>query len=233
MRQWDPDLIIAFGSFAYKIMKAKTKDVPVMYSMVICPQAYCEENETPFGVSLLADPEEEMRFVKELFGAKTRVGVIYNPKYFRDHVNLMVKTGKTMGLDVKAINTTEKGVYEAIDRIKDQMDVYFLIPDPVIAKGKPFERLRLECFRRTIPIIGCSRIWLQKDCAVALSADYKAIGRLTGIKAANFLKTGVRQGAIYEKKTEICLNEKMVEKLKLTLPKSIRDRAVIYRRENK
>ena len=231
LRKESPDLVVAFGSAAFKTLKGRLGDIPVMFSMVVWPRVYCKKDEVPFGVSLLADPEDEAAFLLELLGRGARVGIIHKPAYSGTHVEALALAGKARGLKMRIEAASRDTVYKAIDRIKNDVDAIFLLPDPIIAKGKALDYLRLECFRRRIPIVACSRSYLDRDCVASVMPDYGAIGRLVGEKAEAFLVTGVPLGVLHARKVQIGIHQGVAKRLSLKIPESIRKRAVMQ--ENK
>jgi putative ABC transport system substrate-binding protein len=223
-----PDLVIAFGSSAYETVKLNVQDLPVMFSMVADLEQYRVTGEIPFGVSLRTDPLVEMQYVKELVGPGRRIGLIYDPKLSGKLVEHLKVAAAAQGLSLDALPAkAEKDACNAIEELKDRVDLFFLIPDPVTAGAVVFDKLRLECARRSKPIIGFSRKQLAKDVLAVLSSDYHAIGLLTGEIALEFLNQGTGKAIHYPRKAVICINVKVAERLKIKIPKGIRKEAVI------
>lgn len=224
-----PDLVIAFGSSAYKTVKQQIRDLPVMFSMVAYHELYGEKGEIPFGVSLRTDPLAEMKSIMELVGPGKRIGLIFDPGLSGKLVEHLNVAAVSQGLVLDAVPAkTEKEACDAIDKLKDRADLFFLIPDPVMASVMIFDRLRLECARRSKPIIGFSRKQLDKDVLAVLSSDYHAIGRLTGEKALEFIERGTGKALYYPKKAVICINAKVAERLKIKISKKIRKEAEFF-----
>ncbi|MBU0755254.1 MAG: hypothetical protein KJ645_08950 [Planctomycetes bacterium] len=222
MEAYDPDLIIALGSSAFKILKKRVSNTPLMFSLVAYPEQYYEPGEKPFGVSLQTDPYLEMKFIREFWGEGVRVGIIYNPRISSTLVERHHKAAEANKLKLVALGADdEKDSYDAIERLKKEVDLFLLIPDPAMALGKVFERLRLESFRRNIPIIGFSNKYIEKDCLTALQPDYEALGALTGQAVSDYLNRGRASGVQYAKKASITINKAMAERLHFSPPKGM------------
>jgi ABC-type uncharacterized transport system substrate-binding protein len=222
LRERKPDLIIALGASAYQAVKSQEWDIPVMFSMVAYPDTYTKGGEMPFGISLHLDPYMEMKFIRDLCGESVKVGIIYNPEISRKMVERRITSAKVFKIEVIAHPAAdEKTALEAVDKLKDEVDIFLLIPDPVMVNEKVFDRLKLEGFRRNKPIIGFSEDNLSENCLAYVRPDFEALGRLTGEKAAYLIKMDKASGIIYPREFKVGISRKVAERLDFKIPKTI------------
>jgi len=230
---YQPDLIVTFGSPAYRIIRARAGSVPVMFSMVAYPHKLCAAHEEPWGIALEVDSGSVATYLAALSrdeipaGSRCRVGVIYNPELSSGMIERLILAGPELGIEfVTCAVHSKKESLRSIEDLVRKVDLFFLIPDPLMAGGKVFDRLRLECFRHHRPIVGFSRQYLSMGCAACIGPDYRSIGRSTGEEANAFLENPgtARSGIVYPSRAETMIDRDVATRLQFKIPEDLESR---------
>lgn len=173
-----PQLIFAIGPDAAKIAKEKTRDIPVVFAMVLSPEPLAGPNVT--GVSLEITARAKLERIKRILPNARRIGIIYSPG--SAHLYREVVHGcKAVGLQPvgKDINSG-KELAEGFRDMARQIDLFLMIPDTKLYFPKSIEYLLIEALKNNVPVIGLAASYTRAGALISFEADYRDLGRQAG-----------------------------------------------------
>lgn len=224
-----PDLILVIGSEAL-IAAKEIKDIPIVFSMILDPEAIIGDANNITGASAQIPMEEQLQTLKAIAPNVKKIGVVYDAKKTGDMVAETAKIAKKKGLQLVAIQAISlKESLLALKEMEGKVDALMMVPDTTTMTTQSFEYMLLSSFRQKIPLIALSKKYVQKSALLAFSVDYEDIGKQAGELANKILKGGRTSELPYTKarKTQVVLNLKTANKIGLDIPPSIREKADI------
>jgi putative ABC transport system substrate-binding protein len=224
----EPDLILAVGSEALKLMKDETK-VPVVFTMVLNPETILGKNHKNItGSSMNIPISVQLRKIKEILKGVKTVGSIYNPNTSSELIKRAKESAVNTNLKLLCEPAnTPRDVLNATNRLKGKVDAILMIPDQTNISNQSFSTLLLFSSKETIPIIGISDKFASKGALFAFSCDYKDIGAQAGEIATSILKGKDPQNCkITEaRKVNLILNLKIAKRIGIEISEGVKSRA--------
>lgn len=216
-----PDLVFTLGTKASKLVKEKIKNIPVVFSIILNPQAVVDINVT--GVSMDIPPAMKLRKIKKILPEVKRIGLIYSPKttpLYRE----ISKTCKEFGLQIiRRKIDSGKELPDALKEISWQIDCFLMIADSEIYFPQSVEYLLLESLRGKFPVIGLSSFYTKAGALISFDCDYEDLGRQAGEIALRILD-GEKPANIKParpRKINLSLNLIAAERLDIKIPSAV------------
>ena len=225
-----PKLILAIGMDALAKVK-EIKDIPIIYMMVLNPQAISSGEKNISGIRMTLSPEKQVNTLLEVLPAIKRIGILYNPdrtgNFIQGAINAANNSGVTLVTE-KAQSTKE--VPSALTRnIQNKIDAFWMIPDITVYSLETVEFLLLFFLEHQIPIISFSEKYVEFGALMSISIDPFDIGNQAGEMAKKILSNSGEQDVqrIDARKAVILINLKMAKKLGITIDEKVLAKAKI------
>ena len=231
------DIIITLGTKSTQaaIGISQDSEIPIVFVSVTDPVGakilknlqQPEGNVT--GVSNLTPIAPQFKVFRELLPKLKRIGVVFNPGEANSvRLNeLMVETGKEMGIEViTAAATKSSEVRTAALKLASNVDALFVNNDNTALAA--FEAIVQVGNMANIPVFVSDTDMLARGGLAALGPNQYQLGRQVGKQVARLLR-GDKVGEIpveFAKKIELHLNMKTANNLGVSIPESIKGRAV-------
>lgn len=187
-----PQLVITIGSLATAAVLKAAPATPVLFSMVLYPrESGFLTAPTPHvtGVSLDIPFGVQFRYLRRLFPAAHRVGVLYNVGETGTLIEAAQKAAAANGFTLVAEPVDEPAhAVAGLDRLMDNIDVMWSLADSHVFTPQTTSALILASLRRGIPLFGLSTAHVRAGAVAALFLDYADIGRQTGQTAVRILR---------------------------------------------
>jgi len=220
-----PALILTVGTASSKYVAQHIKDLPIVFSMVLAPGEASLTTENIVGASLDLPAQVQLETLKSVIPHLKRVGVIYHPPENQELMRQAEAAAGELGFLLKAYPVkTAKEIPELVDL---HIDVLWIIPDSIVCQPVILKRILLSSLRERIPVMGFSRSFANSGALLAVSCDYKDIGRQAGELAARIL-----QGEAYSRlkisvprSTKLYLNQLVADRMGINIPKKILENA--------
>ncbi len=234
IRKKKPDLIIAFGTRASKILKKKIKDVPVVFTMVLNPieTGLVHKNRSSkdnfVGASMNLSPARQFKLLKEVFPHGKKVGVLYDSKKTGNTIKIAVQAAKKCDLElIKKDVFSPKEVPSAISRLIKKIDVLWLIADTTVISYQSLPYILKVALKAKVPVIAQANYVVEMGALIGLECDYKDIGMQSGELACKILEgeKPVNLQTTVPGKTFLAINLKVARALGLKIPFSVSKRA--------
>lgn len=183
IRTQEPALIFTMGTTVAQYVSTRIKNIPIVFSMVVDPTLLKAENVT--GVTLEIPASKQLEMLKQCIPSTKMVAVLYNPIENESFITQAKQAANTLGLKLNAISVKNPREIPNIDNL--DMDALWIIPDNTICQPSIIQRLLLSGLKSNIPVLGISAAYAKAGALLALSCDYKDIGRQAGEMAEKIL----------------------------------------------
>ena len=229
-----PTLILALGSAATTAVQKEFPDVPVVFCMVLNPVASGFIKSTRSsgnnltGASLDIPVETQFRELLSVLPRVKRIGVVYNLEENREIINEASLIAKGMGLElVTAVVSSEKAVPDAIDNLLTKVDAIWSVSDNIVFTSQSIQYILLATLRNQMPFMGISPSYVKAGALMALSCDYKDVGRQAGEVASRVI-AGEQPSNIpvtAPRRVYLSLNSIVAEQIGIKIPSDVTARA--------
>jgi len=220
-----PALILTVGTVSSKYVAQHIKDLPIVFSMVLAPGEAGLTTENIVGASLDLPAKIQLENLESVIPHLKRVGVIYHPPENQELMRQAEAAAGELGLLLKTYPV--KTVMEIPELVDLDIDVLWIIPDSIVCQPVILKRILLSSLRERIPVMGFSRSFANSGALLAVSCDYKDIGRQAGELAARIL-----QGENYSRlkisvprTIKLYLNQLVANRMGINIPKKILENA--------
>jgi putative ABC transport system substrate-binding protein len=229
-----PNVIVAISTPSAQAIAKTTVGIPVVFTAVTDPlgaQLVPNMNRPggyTTGISDLAPVKKQFDLIKEITPDARRIGVLFNPKESNSHTLLrlmkMAATNSFMTV-IEAPVATSADVAAAAASLIGKTDVIFVPTDnTVIPMLEAVVKVGID---NKIPVYTGDIDSVKHGAIAAIGFDYYSVGFQTGNLVVRILK-GARPGTIpvaVVEDTFLRINPRMAEKMGVTIPQDVFDRA--------
>jgi putative ABC transport system substrate-binding protein len=216
-----PALILVASSAAAAFISDKIKDIPIIFTMLIDPWESGIASINMVGASLHIPSRMQLEILQAVIPQLKRVGVIYQDSENQRVIKEADLAATELGLVLKTYPVKSATEIPGIKNL--EIDALWLIPDNTVCQTPIIRRILLASIRERIPVMGFSRSYARAGTLLAVSCDYKDIGRQSGELAVQIL-----QGANYSRlkisvarKIKLYVNQLVADRLGIRIPKPI------------
>jgi len=239
IRQRRPSMVFTLGSTATTLVHAEIKNIPVVFCMVLNPQAagFVQSMQSSgnnlTGASLDIPVRVQFETLQSVAPSVKRIGVFYNPAQTEKVVQPAVKVAAGMGLELIGIPVgSPEQLQELAGTLRSrQVDALWSVADStVFASSRSVEFLIRRAVEARIPFMGLSPDFVKAGALLALSVDYKDIGLQCGEQAAQVLQGSAPSSVAISvpRKITLYINPNVARAIGLRVPSSVLERAVVY-----
>jgi len=219
IRDYSPDLVFSVGRDA--LLYAEDIDtVPVVFCMVLNPQAILDQKGNVRGVSMYLSPETQLSILSKLFPSLKNVGLLYDPTKTGAYVMGAEQAAPDMNIRLIArpVNRTQD-VFPLIHDLKSEIDFFWMLPDTTVVTPDTVETILAFSFENNIGILAFAEKYVRLGATVSISIDAYDIGIQAGEMAAK-IASGTPATVIPNEeahKASTVLNGRVASKLGLTV----------------
>nr|PZN79231.1 MAG: ABC transporter permease [Pseudomonadota bacterium] len=229
-----PDVIVPISTPSAQAVAAATKDIPVVFTAVTDPVAakLVQDPKKPggniTGVTDMSPIRAHLELIKEITPNAKRIGVPHNPGEANSLslLNLLKKEAGPLDLEIiEAPATRSSDVLGAAQSLVGKADVMYIPTDNTVVSA--LEAVIRVAVDNKIPVYAADTDSVPRGAMAALGFNYYDVGRQTGKIVVRILK-GEKPGDIPVEgieKTELYVNLTSAERMGVTLPQAIVDRA--------
>jgi putative ABC transport system substrate-binding protein len=210
-----PAAVFAVGATAFE-KAAAVRNVPVLYAMVMPSQTAKHRAENISGVSMDISPEEYFATMMLLFPGAKNIGLVFDPDETGPYVERAEAEARRKGLTLIAKSTSAAAPSRAeLSSLMDKIDIFWMLPDSVIANAAAFDELLLLSFQKDVPVITFSKKYTDAGAAAALVIEPRELGAQAGEMAQRLLSGREKTSHAYARKPHLIENEKILKKMGL------------------
>ncbi|MDA5109364.1 MULTISPECIES: ABC transporter substrate-binding protein [Brevibacillus] len=229
------DLILAIATPAAQAAAQVTKDIPILFTAVTDPVAasLVQSMEKPggnvTGTTDMNPVEEQLKLVQELKADAKTVGIIYNSGEVNSKVQVDAAkaASEKLGLTIReAAITSPTEVKQAAESMVGKVDAFYIPTDNMVVSS--ISAVLGVAESQKIPVVAGEENSVKSGAIATYGIDYGKLGEQTADMAAKILKGEAKPADMpVEKQAEmkLVLNKKAAEKMGVTLPQSLLDRA--------
>ncbi|MCL4467876.1 MAG: ABC transporter substrate-binding protein [Deltaproteobacteria bacterium] len=177
INQSKPSVVFAVGAPAAQIAKLYIdKSIPIVFVMVQSPEKIgLQDINNITGISLNIPVETQLRALKALVPAVSKVGVIYNPRNTAGEITQAMRISSQLGFRLIAAKVdTPNDVTRALRAFAEGIDAYWMLPDLTVMQA--FTTILNYTNDRKIPFLASSKIMVDRGALVSLAPNYANIG---------------------------------------------------------
>jgi putative ABC transport system substrate-binding protein len=240
IRERPPALVLTLGSTATTFIQSQVKQVPVVFCMVLNPQAsgliqsMQSSGNNLTGASLDIPVKLQFETLQSVVPSARRVGVFYNPKETEKVVLPAVKVANALGLDLVTIAVTSQEEFQemADSLAKRNLDAVWSVADStVFSTTRSVEFLLRRTLDARIPFMGLSPAFVKAGALLALSVDYKDVGLQCGEQAALVLQGQAPAVVpiVVPRKVTLHINMNVARAIGVKIPPRVLEKAVVLK----
>ncbi|ADT86717.1 ABC transporter substrate-binding protein [Vibrio sp. Vb2880] len=230
----NPDVLVGIATPTAQALVAATKSIPVVFTAVTDPVGakLVKKMEQPgknvTGLSDLSPVEQHVELIKELMPNAKSIGVVYNPGEANavSLMELLKVSAKKNGLQlVEATALKSADVQSATQAIAAKSDIIYALIDNTVASA--IEGMIVAANQAKTPVFGAATSYVERGAVASLGFDYYQIGVQTADYVAAILD-GAKPGSLdvkVAKGSDLVINKTAADKLGMTIPQSVLDRA--------
>ncbi|ASU21912.1 ABC transporter substrate-binding protein [Vibrio qinghaiensis] len=230
----NPDVLVGIATPTAQALVSATKTIPVVFTAVTDPVGakLVKKLEQPgknvTGLSDLSPVEQHVELIKEIMPNVKSIGVVYNPGE-ANAVSLMeLLKSSTQKHGIKLIEATalkSADVQTATQAIASKSDILYALIDNTVASA--IEGMIVSANQAKTPVFGAATSYVERGAVASLGFDYYQIGVQTADYVVAILE-GQAPGKLdvkVAKGSDLMINKTAAEKLGVTIPQSVLDRA--------
>ena len=235
------DLIFAIATPSASCLKEKTTDIPVLFSAVTDPVAsgLIKDVNAPgvnlSGTSDMNPVKEQIDLLKEMLPNAQKVAVFYCSSESNSAAQFELAKAQIEKNGMECVQKTISTIDEtksAIESLKGQVDAIYVPTDNTISDSMTLVADAANSVG--LPIIAGEPGMVENGATLTFGIDYTELGKQTAAMAVKLLESGDSLAEIakmpVEFQTKECvtaINQKSIDALGITVPKSIMDRAQV------
>ncbi|WP_138203112.1 ABC transporter substrate-binding protein [Haloimpatiens lingqiaonensis] len=230
------DLIFAIATPCAQSAFNVIKEKPILITAVTDPvqSGLVKSLEVPStnvtGTSDSVSIDKQLQLIKDIIPRAKTIGVVYNTSEKNSELQVkdIKKAAEKFGFNIKTSGVTNVNeVAQSLNSIVGKIDVLYVPTDNTIVSSMPL--VVNECYKRNIPIIGAESAHVKAGAVAANGIDYYKLGFQTGIMAVDIINgKNVEEMSIQTSKdTSTVINKDACEKLNISIPKELEEKAQI------
>lgn len=231
------DLILAIATPTAQacVAKAEGTDIPIVFGSVTDPVAadlinsWDKPGGNVTGISDWADVPTQVQLIIDIYPGVKKIGTIYNAGEVNSVVQIdeLKKAAPGLGITevVEATAATTADVLAAANSLVGRVDAIWIPTDNTVVSA--FEAVVGVCEDNQIPLFAADTATVERGAIGTPGIDYYQLGIECGQVAARILR-GEKPSNIPAKKvemTDLYINPAAAERMGITIPQSILDRA--------
>lgn len=211
-------------------------NIPVIFNAVSDPVAAklaVSEKEAMDGITGVSDMlpvEVQLKLIREMLPDAKKIGILYTTSE-ANSVSTIESYKEKVG--DYGFELVEKGITnaaeipQAVDLLVNEVDCITNMTDNTVVANLPV--LIEKANAKNIPVFGSEEEQVGNGCIASAGIDYIELGKKAGAMAARVLRGEEVSSIPYETMTEskITINTDAAEKIGVTIPQSITDRAEV------
>lgn len=230
----NPDVLVGIATPTAQALVSATKTIPVVFTAVTDPVGakLVKKLEQPgknvTGLSDLSPVEQHIELIKEIMPNVKSIGVVYNPGE-ANAVSLMeLLKSSTQKHGIKLIEATalkSADVQTATQAIASKSDIIYALIDNTVASA--IEGMIVSANQAKTPVFGAATSYVERGAIASLGFDYYQIGVQTADYVVAILEGQApsKLDVKVAKGSDLMINKTAAEKLGVTIPQSVLDRA--------
>lgn len=228
------DMIFAIATPTAQAAFNATKEIPILITAVTDPvdaglaKSWEKSGTNVTGTSDATPMEKQFELLQKLVPDAKKVGIIYNTSERNSEIQVEManKLSGKFGFEIISNGVTNTNeVPQVLDSLLTKIDVLYVPTDNLVASAMAI--ITDKCIQKNIPVIGAEKGQVEGGALATEGIDYYKLGFQTGLMAVEVINGAKTEDMPIEtlKDTTLTINTDTAEKLNMTIPKDLLDRA--------
>lgn len=229
------DLVLAIATPTAQAAAQTSKEIPILFTAVTDPveaglvKAMDKPGANVTGTSDMNPVEEQLKLIKELKADAKSVGIIYSSGEVNSKVQVDAAkaVADKLGLTIReAAITSATEVKQAAESMVGKVDAFYVPTDNMVVSS--IAAVLGVAESQKIPVIAGEENSVKSGAIATYGIDYTKLGEQTADMAAKILKGEAKPADMaveMQADMKLVLNKKAAEKMGVTIPQAMLDRA--------
>lgn len=207
-------ILYCIGSKAFRVANEFGKNRPIIFSLAINWQRF-KPGKNTYGVSNELGAEMQLMMFRYIFPKVKNLGIIYSKEYSKEWVMSAKDVGYDMGFNIKTQSIKNaKDLISSLDKLLQNVDALWLIPDPVILSSRgAVEKIFEFSDKLKKPVFAYNELFIRQGAVLTISPDIPTIGRQAASLAKELLHDReIKENVLELAGSSIVLNLKQIRK---------------------
>jgi len=221
LRASPPDLVFAVGLKAAMAAKLEILDQPVVFCMVLNPEAHGLPAGNMTGIGVKASSETQLAALRSAVPNRNRVGVLYDEDHNGDFIRQAHRAANQQGLELFAVAVhRQEEIPNAVRTLLPKIDALWLIQDQTVVSESAIPFFLESTLDAKMPLFTFSLSLVQQGALGALVLDPWTVGQQAAhIAFARLSGQHTSSGSLQTPEhLQLALNLSSAEHLDLVLP---------------
>jgi putative tryptophan/tyrosine transport system substrate-binding protein len=194
LRGSSPDIVIAIGARASKLVAGGVGGIPVLVGMVLGREWTTLEGAPIGGVLMDVPEDEQLRTLRRVLPGASRCGVLYDPGRSAAIIEQARSGAARVGIELVTETVRRpEDVPGAYRRLAARIDALWIVPDSTVVSQESFEFIIRQSAERRLPVMVFSDSMVKAGALLGIFAEPRAIGQQLGQLARRLAAAPVRQ----------------------------------------
>lgn len=172
-----PRVLVALGAKAAWIAQTELPELPLVYAMVVSPERYGIRGQGVTGVSHHVEPDMQMAQLTLVAPDVKKLGMILSTNNDSLDSAAAIAAAERAGLELRVLRvTTERHVRKAWQHLRADVDVLWIVPDPLVVTPENFRYLRDQANYAGMPTIASSEDLVRAGALMCVAPDRAVVG---------------------------------------------------------
>lgn len=178
LRASPPELIFAVGLKAAMAMKLEVFDTPVVFCLVLNPEAHGLPAPNMTGIAVRSPPDAQLTALRSVMPNRRRIGVLYDESQSGDFIREAHRVAKQQGLELQAVSIRgQEEIPKAVRGLLPNIDALWLIQDQSLITESAIPFFLESTLEAKVPLFTFSATLVQQGALGALVMDAWAVGQ--------------------------------------------------------
>jgi putative tryptophan/tyrosine transport system substrate-binding protein len=178
LRASPPDLILAVGLKAAIAAKLEIFDQPVVFCLVLNPDAHGLPTSNMTGIEVRTPPETQLTALRSVIPHRRRIGVLYDEEHSGTFIRNAHRAAKQQGLELVAVAIRGRDdIPQAVRGLLPMIDAFWLIQDQTVISESAIPFYLESTLDAKVPLFTFSSTLVQQGALGALVVDAWTVGQ--------------------------------------------------------
>jgi len=178
LRASPPDLILAVGLKAAIAAKFEIFDQPVVFCLVLNPDAHGLPASNMTGIEVRIPPEAQLTALRSVIPHRRRIGVLYDEEHSGTFIHDAHRAAKQQGLELVAVAIRgQDDIAQAVRRLLPTIDALWLIQDQTVISESAIPFYLDSTLDAKVPLFTFSSTLVRQGALGALVVDAWTVGQ--------------------------------------------------------
>jgi putative ABC transport system substrate-binding protein len=218
-----PDLVLASGLLAARLVRREIPDIPAILSLLGDPRLHDLEQVNLYFVPTNPPPEQVIARLQEMVPEARHVGLLFDARDSSLVAHDLASEGRRVGLNVVSHPCySVRDLQETLARFHGRVDALIVPLDPLSNESAALDEITHWALQERVPLLAPGPEWVRRGALFSYGPTQQTLGRELSFLAGEVLFDG-RQPADLRSKTAsyMAVNATTAQALGIEVPESV------------